>query len=279
MSEGGGGSRERLLGEVTRSFDAAPDARLAQVLQALVRHLHGFAGEVGLTRDEWRAAIDFLTDTGQACGPNRQEFVLLSDVLGLSSRLEMDGADGATEGTVLGPFYVPGSPFREPGSSILEGEQPGEALLVRGRVTDLSGRALTDAVLDVWQNAANRLYAVQDPAQHPNNLRGRFRTDGEGGFSFRTIRPVPYPIPDDGPVGLLLRATGRHPWRAAHIHVIATAPGHRTVTTHVFDAESDHLDSDAVFGVRDSLIVPVRTDARGMLTADFDLVLAASGGD
>ncbi|HEX4216344.1 MAG TPA: dioxygenase [Candidatus Dormibacteraeota bacterium] len=274
MSTGGG--RERLLAEVTRSFGGASDARLVEVLQALAGHLHGFASEVDLTRDEWRAAIDFLTRTGQACGPTRQEFVLLSDVLGLSSLVEMDDVDSATEGTVLGPFYAPDSPFRDLGASILEGEQAGEPLLVRGRVTDPGGGPLAGAVLDVWQNAANRLYAVQDRGQHPHNLRGRFRAGEDGAFTFRTIRPVPYPIPDDGPVGRLLRAAGRHPWRAAHIHVIASAPNHRTVTTHVFDAESDYLDSDAVFGVRESLIVPMRKEA-GILTAGFDLVLAPAG--
>lgn len=270
-----------LLDEVVASFDACPDPRLREVVQAAVRHLHAFVSEVRPTHEEWRAGIDFLTAVGQMCSDTRQEFVLMSDVLGVSSLVDAivaGGPEGSTESTVLGPFYVPGSPLRQLGDSTLENPDPGTPLRVRGRVTDLDGRPLAGAEIDVWQNASNRLYAVQDPNQHPHNLRGRFHADAEGRFEFHAIRPVPYPIPNDGPIGRLLQATGRHPWRAAHVHLLVSAAGHRTLTTHLFDAESRYLDSDAVFGVRDSLVVRLAPDpATGGLQADFDVRLAPVG--
>jgi len=255
---GSSASRDQLLDNVVRSFAGSPDRRLQEVMEAAVRHLHAFISEVGPSREEWRAGIDFLTAVGQACSDTRQEFILLSDALGVSSLVEMvslGAAEDATDNTVLGPFYVPGSPLRQFGDSILEDPDAGQPLLVRGRVTGLAGQAVPGALVDVWQNASNRLYAVQDPAQNPNNLRGRFVATDDGRFEFRTIRPVPYPIPDDGPVGGLLKAAGRHPWRPAHVHLMVSSPGYRTLTTHLFDAESPYLDSDAVFGVRDSLVV------------------------
>ena len=271
-------STEQLLADVVRSLEGSPDPRLREVVEAAVRHLHAFVAEAGLSRSEWRAGIDFLTAVGHMCTDTRQEFILLSDALGVSSLVETIGAtdaEGATENTVLGPFYVPGSPMRRHGDSILENEDPGEPLVVRGRVTDLEGRPIGGATVDVWQNATNRLYAVQDPNQDPNNLRGRFLTGDDGGFEFRTVRPVPYSIPDDGPVGGLLRSLGRHPWRAAHVHLLVSAPGCATLTTHLFDAASDYLDSDAVFGVRDSLVVPFTPDGPGGdLVARFDVKLA-----
>ena len=279
MADTAGASQ--LLSEVERSFSASPDRRLQDVLLAAVRHLHAFVEEVRPSTEEWRAGVDFLTAVGRMCSDTRQEFILLSDVLGVSSLVEMlafGGAHGATENTVLGPFYAPGSPRRRYGDSILEDPDEGQRLLVRGRVTDLAGRPVARATIDVWQNASSRLYAVQDPNQHPHNLRGKFTSGGDGEFAFRTIRPVPYPIPDDGPVGGLLKASGRHPWRAAHVHLLVSAPGHKTLTTHVFDARSDYLDSDAVFGVRDSLVVEFTTDGRtGELVADFDVALEPVG--
>jgi hydroxyquinol 1,2-dioxygenase len=193
----------------------------------------------------------------------------------------------ATESTVLGPFYVAESPWRENGDAITDdlGSQP---LLVSGHVRDARGNPLPGAILDVWQNATNRLYAVQDESQAPDNLRGRFRTGAAGEFAFRTVRPVDYPIPDDGPVGRMLRATGRHPWRPAHIHVIASAEGCTTVTTHLFDSESPYLDSDAVFGVKPSLVrtfvahdPAAEPEPEGIhgrwYTADIDVVLQSVG--
>jgi catechol 1,2-dioxygenase len=273
-------SREQeLLDDVVASFDRCPDPRVREIAQAAVRHLHAFVAEVGLTREEWRAGIDFLTAVGHMCSDTRQEFILLSDTLGVSSLVEgasVEAPEGSTENTVLGPFYVPDSPLRQLGDSTLENEDDGPRLRVRGRVTDLDGRPLAGAEIDVWQNATNRLYAVQDPNQHPHNLRGRFHAADDGTFEFRAIRPVPYPVPDDGPVGRMLGATGRHPWRAAHVHLLVSAPGHRTLTTHLFDADSRYLDSDAVFGVRDSLVVRFTPDPEtpGGLLADFDLRLA-----
>ncbi|MBO0705504.1 MAG: 6-chlorohydroxyquinol-1,2-dioxygenase [Candidatus Dormibacteraeota bacterium] len=269
--------QEELLEEVVQSFAEAPDPRLREIMQAAARHVHAFVSEVGLTRDEWRTGIDFLTAVGQKCDEVRQEFILMSDTFGVSSLVEMQnfaGVEGATENTVLGPFYVSGSPVRDFGASVLEDEDPGPRLLVQGRVVDLEGKPVAGALLDVWQNATNRLYAVQDPNQDPNNLRGKFSTRDDGSFEFRTIKPVPYPIPDDGPVGDMLRITGRHPWRAAHIHVVVSAPGYKTLTTHIFDRDSDYLDSDAVFGVRDSLIVDFAKDPSGDgLLAQFDITL------
>jgi hydroxyquinol 1,2-dioxygenase len=268
------------------SLQACPDPRLRELLGSLIRALHGFAVENALTEAEWFAAIRFLTDVGQKCDDRRQEFILLSDTLGLSMMVDLvnheTGSD-ATESTVLGPFYVADSPWRNNDDAITDdlGSQP---LLVTGHVRDTHGRPLSGAVVDVWQNATNRLYAVQDEQQSPDNLRGRFRTDADGAFAFRTLRPVDYPIPDDGPVGRMLKATGRHPWRPAHVHVIATAEGYAPVTTHFFDSESKYLDSDVVFGVKQSLVHtfvahdPATDEApSGILgpwyTTDVDIVL------
>jgi hydroxyquinol 1,2-dioxygenase len=256
---------EDITATVVASFERAPDARLREVMQALVRHLHAFAAEVGLTEDEWRAAIATLTATGDITDEHRQEFILWSDALGLSMLVDAMAnlrPAGATESTVLGPFYVPGSPPREHGESIAA-EPAGTPTWVHGHVRDLDGEPIAGAELDVWQNGDDRLYAVQKPEGPEDHLRGRFRTREDGSYAFLAVRPVPYPIPDDGPVGRMLAATGRHPWRPAHIHMIVRAPGHRTVTTHVFDANSEYLDSDAVFAVKPSLlreIVPRAAD-------------------
>jgi hydroxyquinol 1,2-dioxygenase len=242
---------------VISSFAGAPDARLREVMQALVRHLHGFAAEVGLTQDEWRAAIRVLTATGEITDEKRQEFILWSDSLGLSmfvDALAHPLPEGATESTVLGPFYVPGSPLREYGADISE-QEAGTPAWVYGRVVDaITGEPIAAAEIDVWQNGDNRLYAVQDPGSPEDHLRGRFRTRDDGSYAFRAVRPVPYPIPDDGPVGQMLDETGRHPWRPAHMHMIVRAPRYQTLVTHIFDRESEYLDSDAVFAVKSSLL-------------------------
>ena len=241
---------------VVRSFDGCPDPRLREIMQKLTTHLHAFAVDAALTEPEWFAAVQFLTRTGQMCSPERQEFILLSDTLGLSmlvDALNHGGSAQATESTVLGPFYVPESPWRHDGDDLMD-LSTGQPTVVTGHVTDTSGRPLEGAVVDVWQNATNMLYAVQDPQQPSDNGRGRFRAGADGSFTFRTARPVDYPIPHDGPVGQMLASVGRHPWRPAHIHVIASAEGHQPVTTHMFDSESAHLDSDAVFGVKSSLV-------------------------
>jgi hydroxyquinol 1,2-dioxygenase len=249
---------EDITAAARKSFDRAPDDRLRFLLERLVAHLHAYARDVRLTRDEWEAAIAFLTETGQTCTDRRQEFILLSDTLGLSmlvDALQHPTPPGATESTVLGPFHADGSPLRPMGSSTVEQEGSGEPTLVTGTVRGTDGRPVDGALLDVWQNAANELYAVQDAGQPPDNLRGRFRTGADGAFAFWSVKPVDYRIPDDGPVGKMLAATGRHPWRPAHLHVMVSARGHRTVATHFFDRTSPHLDGDAVFGVKPSLVV------------------------
>ncbi len=242
---------------VAASFEGSANPRLRELMQALVRHLHGFAVEVGLREDEWRELITALTDTGHITDEKRQEFILWSDTLGLSMLVDALAHElpaGATESTVLGPFYVPDSPLREYGESMLAESTPGVPVLVTGRVLDLTGAPIAGAELDVWQNGADRLYTVQRPEAPEDHLRGRYLTRGDGSYAFVGVRPVPYTIPDDGPVGAMLSATGRHPWRPAHIHMIVRAPGYRTLTTHIFDAASEYLDSDAVFAVKPSLL-------------------------
>jgi catechol 1,2-dioxygenase len=241
---------------VVASFDRCESERLRRVMQSLALHLHAFATEVELTQEEWEAGIRVLTETGHITDERRQEFILWSDVLGLSmlvDALEHTASNGATESTVLGPFYVPGAELREFGASIAE-EPAGEPAWVHGYVRDVNGKPIAGAELDVWQNGDDRLYAVQNPDAPEHHLRGRFRTRDDGSYAFLAVRPVPYTIPDDGPVGRMLAATERHPWRPAHIHMIVRAPGYRTLATHIFDAASEYLDSDAVFAVKPSLL-------------------------
>jgi hydroxyquinol 1,2-dioxygenase len=247
---------QQITEQVLASFDAAPDPRRRELMTAFVSHLHAFVTEVELTEEEWAGAIGALTATGHLTDDKRQEFILWSDTLGVSMLVDSIAnavPSGATESTVLGPFYVADSPLRERGANMAE-QEAGVPAWVTGRVLDLEGGALAGAELDVWQNGDNRLYAVQDPDAPDDHLRGRYRTDQEGRFAFQAVRPVPYTIPDDGPVGAMLEANGRHPWRPAHIHIVIRAPGHRSVTTHIFDAASEHLDGDTVFAVKPSLI-------------------------
>ena len=238
------------------SFDGADDERLRRLAQVLTRHLHAFATEVGLTQGEWEEGIRILTETGHITDDRRQEFILWSDTLGLSMLVDALAnplPSGATESTVLGPFYVPGSPLRPYGASIAE-EVAGAPAWIHGKVLDLDGGPIPGAELDVWQNGDDRLYAVQNAEAPEDHLRGRFTTRDDGSYAFLAVRPVPYTIPDDGPVGRMLAATGRHPWRPAHVHMIVRAPGYRTLATHIFDRESEYLDSDAVFAVKPSLL-------------------------
>jgi hydroxyquinol 1,2-dioxygenase len=242
---------------VLASFEQCSDPRLRSLMQALVGHLHEFAVEVGLTEEEWRQLIGVLTDTGHITDAKRQEFILWSDTLGLSmlvDALAHEAPAGATESTVLGPFYVPDSPLRAYGESMVVEGAAGVPAFVHGRVLDVDGAPIAGAELDVWQNGSDMLYAVQRPEAPEDHLRGRYRAREDGSYAFVAVRPVPYPIPDNGPVGRMLNATGRHPWRPAHIHMIIRAPGYRTLTTHIFDTASEYLDSDAVFAVKPSLI-------------------------
>lgn len=248
---------DRITEAVVRNLANTTDPRLRQIVTALVQHVHAFAKEVDLTEAEWMAGIEFFTAVGQKCSPTRQEFILLSDTHGLSSVVDVltqDKPEGATESTVLGPFYVPGSHHRANGESMAESDDDVPAI-ISGRVLSLDGTPIAGATIDAWQTNSKGFYAVQQPGEQPEqNLRGVYTTDAEGRYEMVTVRPVEYPIPTDGPVGDLLRAEQRHPWRAAHVHAIVSAPGFERVVTHIFDAERDYLDSDAVFGVKDSLI-------------------------
>jgi hydroxyquinol 1,2-dioxygenase len=281
----------QITDQVLTSFAAMLDLRAREVMKALVSHLHAFVTEVGLTEEEWGRAIGALTATGHITDDKRQEFILWSDTLGVSTLVDAIAnavPSGATESTVLGPFYVADSPLRELGDNMAE-QEAGVPAWVTGRVLDLEGRPLAGAELDVWQNGDNRLYAVQDPDAPDDHLRGRYRTDAEGRFAFQAVRPVPYTIPDDGPVGEMLRASERHSWRPAHIHVVVRADGHRTVTTHIFDAASEHLDGDTVFAVKPSLVNEFRERAADdperppgvevpWVSLELDLVLAPGNG-
>lgn len=236
-----------------------PNPRLAEVMSALVRHLHDFAKEVQLSQDEWGLAVDFLTKTGQICSSERQEFILLSDTLGLSMLVDAINnrrPPGATENTVFGPFHVDNAPKRQMGDNIcLDGK--GESCLFEGRVLDLVGNPIAGATVDVWSDNADGFYDVQQPGVQPaGNNRGVFVTGADGRYAFRGIRPVSYPIPDDGPVGQMLAHLGRHPYRPAHMHYLITAPGYQRVVTHTFVGGDEYLTSDAVFGVKASLIAP-----------------------
>lgn len=263
---------------VTARTGANADPRLREVMTSLVRHLHAFAKEVELTQEEWDLAIDFLTRTGQICSPERQEFILLSDVLGLSMLVDAINnrrPEGATENTVFGPFHVAGAPIREMGASIcLDGK--GETCLYEGRVVDLDGAPVEGACIDVWSDNEEGFYDVQQPDIQPKwNNRGRFITGADGAYSFVGIKPVRYPIPDDGPVGQMLGRLDRHPYRPAHMHFLVTAPDFQKLVTHIFVAGDPYLESDAVFGVKQSLVVDFHKieSEHADWRAGFDFVL------
>jgi hydroxyquinol 1,2-dioxygenase len=277
--------RERELTEtVVASFAGTPDARLKELVTALTRHLHAFAREVRLTEAEWARAIEFLTAAGHITDDKRQEFILLSDVLGLSMQtitINHEVSGDVTESTVLGPFFVGGSPPVQPGGDIAGGAA-GEPCWVEGTVRDEDGKPVPDALLEVWEADDDGFYDVQY-ADDRTAARGHLRTDADGGYRFWALTPTPYPIPSDGPVGRLLEATGRSPMRAPHLHFLVTAPGFRTLITHIFVA-GESLDGDSVFGVRDSLVTPFlrstdptpdgRELAGPWTKARFDIVLA-----
>lgn len=271
---------EALTSAVIERLQTGDDPRLREIMTALVRHLHDFARDVSLTQAEWAAAIGFLTATGQMCDDKRQEFILLSDTLGLSmlvDALNSKRSGRQTPSTVLGPFYVEGAPLLPMGSDIGAKTRGGEPTVVTGRVLDDAGQPIAGATLDVWQTAPNGLYDVQDAQQPELNLRGRFMTSADGAFHFRTVKPVSYPVPTDGPVGRMLLALGRHPYRPAHLHFIVSAPGFETLTTHIFVRGDRYLDSDAVFGVKDALIVDFAPDASGQSHAKLDIVMKRAG--
>jgi hydroxyquinol 1,2-dioxygenase len=278
---------EELVERVVRSFDACPDPRLQELVTGLVRHLHAYVREVRLTEREWAAAIDFLTRCGHITDERRQEFILLSDVLGASMQtitVNNEAHGDATEATVLGPFFVEGSPETPLGGDIAGGA-PGEPCWVEGTVTDTSGKPLSGARLEVWEADEDGRYDVQYDDDR-TTARGHLHADDEGRFSFWAITPTPYPIPHDGPVGELLAAVHRSPMRASHLHFLVSHPGHRTLVTHIFVRGDELLDADSVFGVKDSLVKDFHQHPDGTETPDgravdgtwsqvrFDIVLA-----
>lgn len=256
---------DRLAEAVLARLEGADDPRFRQVMASLIRHLHAFVRENELTEEEWFAGIRFLTATGQQCDERRQEFILLSDTLGVSMLVDAINhrrPGGATETTVLGPFHVAGAKPMPMWGDIGAGV-PGEPAYLCGRVLDLDDRPIAGATLDVWQTDGEGLYDVQRSGD-VSYARGKFTTGADGRYGIRTVKPVSYPIPDDGPVGAMLRRMGRHPYRPAHVHAIVSAPGHETVATHLFVEGDPYLESDAVLGVKASLVVPFEAHLAGI---------------
>ena len=272
---------------ITQAFlDYCGDAtspRLRFILEHLVRHLHDFTRETKLTHEEWRDAITFLMKTGETTTEERNEFVLLSDVLGLSSMVDMvHSPENATSSSVLGPFHIQGAPDLPIGGD-LKRDNDGASVIVQGKVLSTDGDPIPHAAIEIWQTADNGLYSNQDDAQPDYNLRARQVVGGDGRYAFTTVRPAPYTVPSDGPVGDLLKATGRHPWRPSHLHFIIQADGFRTLVTEVFPDDDPYLDQDAVFGVREDLIMhyrehrdhaeaPADLEARDRLTTPFFMI-------
>ena len=261
MPDANGAARNKteddITAEVLARFAETPDPRLREIMLSLIGHLHAFVKDVRLTEAEWFQAIEILTEAGQMCSDKRQEFILFSDTLGVSmvvDLLDHRKPDGTTESTVFGPFHRLGAPDLPAGGNIAHRDAVGVPTLVAGRVLGPDGRPVAGAVLDVWQAQTNGLYDSQDANPDQLHMRGKFRSDAEGRYLIRTVQPVNYPIPSDGPVGAMLKATGRHPWRPAHIHFVVSAEGFEPVTTHIFDRRDPYLQSDAVFAVKEALI-------------------------
>ena len=273
-------------------FGADTDPRMREIMGSLATHLHAFAKDVNLTHAEWQQGIEFLEAAGRISDETRHEFVLLSDVLGLSSLVDMlhSGTEG-TSSSVLGPFHISGSPPLPLGGD-MKRHYDGEVLLARGTVTDTAGNPIEGAEIDIWQTAPNGLYSSQDEAQDTFSFHGIQTTGPDGRYGFTTVKPVSYTVPTDGPVGDILRATGRHPWRPSHLHYIVKAPGFRPLVTEIFPDDDPYLDEDTVFGVRSDLVMkyeprPADTFPDGYvlsggvtepyLLAEFDLRLVPLG--
>lgn len=284
---------EALIETVVASFDKTPDGRLKEVMQSLVRHLHAFIRDVRLTEEEWNAAIAFLTAAGHITDDRRQEFILLSDVLGASMQVvavNNEAYEDATEATVFGPFFVEDAPLIEQGEDMSFGAV-GEPCLVTGSVHDTAGNPIPGARIEVWEADEDGFYDVQY-TDGRTAARAHLFSDDAGDYRFWGLTPTPYPIPHDGPVGLMLQAVERSPMRASHLHFMVTAPGYRTLVTHIFVRGDDLLDSDSVFGVKDSLIMDFHEHAATEPTPDgrdiggsrwsdvqFDIVLAPAERD
>lgn len=268
-------NKDNITETVIGRFANTPDPRLKTIMTSLVRHLHDFAREVRLTEKELVQAIGFLTDAGHITDDKRQEFILLSDTLGLSMLtviLNNEKPEGCTESTVFGPFHVPNAPEYALGDDISNGAK-GTPCLVRGQVKGLDGEPVAHARMEVWQSDDEGMYDVQKPGLESAQGRGILHTDADGRYHFRTVVAMPYPIPDDGPVGRMLRHTNNSPWRPAHLHFMIKAPGYQTLVTHVFRSDSPYLDSDVVFGVRKSLVTDWTRQEDGSYLLDYDFVL------
>ncbi len=268
-------TEDNITQAVIASFAGTPEPRLREILARLVQHLHAFAREVRLTEDEWTQGVEFLTRVGHMTDDRRQEFILLSDTLGLSMltvALNNRKSPGCTEATVFGPFYVPDAPFYAHGADVANGAA-GQPCTVRGHVRGMDGEPVAGATIEVWQADAEGMYDVQRDGLKQAQARGRLKTGAHGEYHFRSILAEAYPIPTDGPVGDMLRATNRHPWRPAHLHFRIEAAGYQGLITHVFRRGDPYLDSDAVFGVRESLVADWEKDSDGTFVVKYDFVL------
>lgn len=267
-------TRDNITDTFLSYFGDDTNPRLREIMESLTRHLHEFARETNLTHAEWNQGLDILRQAGKITTPQRDEFVLLSDVLGLSSLVDMNhSSTSGTSSSVLGPFHISNAPPYPMGAD-LRGDYEGELILVQGKVCDPDGNPLGGATLDIWQTAPNGLYSSQDPEQDEYSFHALFTTGDDGLYQFTTVRPVSYTVPTDGPVGTLLNATGRHPWRPSHLHYIVKADGHMPLVTEVFPDDDPYLDEDTVFGVREDLVMSYKPQQ----AADFPASgLALSG--
>ena len=248
---------DSVLAIALAAMERTPDPRLREVMTALTRHLHAFVQEVKLSEDEFERALDFIVALGQATGEKKNEVVLAADILGVSTLVALQNnqdPEGESPAALLGPFWRANAPDCACGDSIARSGTPGVPLFVSGTVRDAAGQPLADAVVDVWQASPVGLYENQDPAQENMNLRGRFRTDAEGRYHFRSVRPAGYPVPVDGPCGVLLKAQRRHPNRPAHLHFMVSKPGFKVLVSQVYADDDENLESDPTFGVTRRLI-------------------------
>ena len=264
-------TKQNVTEAVKKSFEKIEDPRLKFLIDRLVTHLHSYATETQLTHAEWQGALGFLHRAAEINSESRSEFTLMSDVLGLSSLVDLLASrPGATEGSVLGPFHTRGSPWVESGANLIK-DNPGEPVLLRGRVSNTQGVPIPGATVDFWQNADNGLYWQMDSTQPQDNLRCQMHALPDGTFELLTIRPQPYMVPTDGPIGELLRVAHRDAWRPAHYHLIVEAPGYRALVTELFDAEDPYVAQDAVFGVRESLVANFRQESDPKVLAKYKL--------
>ena len=265
-------SKDNITAAVQASFDHMPAPRQRELLQKMVAYLHAFASETALTHAEWRAGLEFLHAAARVTTDTRSEFSLMSDVFGLSSMVDMTASrPGATEGSVLGPFHARGSPRMASGANLI-GANAGQRVVLRGSVSDAQGRPVSGATVDFWQNADNGMYWQQDSDQPQDNLRCLMDVGADGRFELATIRPQPYAVPDDGPVGAMMRLAKRNTMRPAHFHLIIEAPGYTSIITEMFDPDDPYLDKDAVFGVRESLVVRYASESDPAVAKRYGLV-------